>query len=120
MCFLVHHFGSSGSRPAAGGASRRLKKRPLSRPNEGLSRLPLILMGISVPPPPCFSKRGSTTLSSLLLNPVVICEMVASMETVPVKSIVSGTEGVGTAQTHKSARYVEGDSLGSSASRQPT
>ena len=41
-------------------------------PNDGLLRTPLILIGISVPPPPFLSKIGSNTLSSLLLMPVVI------------------------------------------------
>ena len=69
--------------------SRFLKIRPLSRPKEGLFRCPEILIGISLPP---FSplNSGSIIFSSRLLNPVIVSEIFASMNSVPLKSIASG------------------------------
>ena len=85
-------------------SSRCLKSRALSTPNDGLLRMPLILIGISLPPPPFLSKIGSTIRSSLLLKPVVICEIVASITTVPLKSIVSGNQRIRAGQAARSIR----------------
>ena len=60
--------------------------RPLSRPKEGAPRVPPIVTGIALPPSFLLNKR-STGLSNRLLKPVVISEIFASVNTVPVKSI---------------------------------
>ena len=66
-------------------AHRRLKRRPLSRVNEGSSTVPVTAIG-STAPAPCFRNNGSTSFKSTDLNPVVVFDNGASRMSDPSKS----------------------------------
>ena len=80
--------------------------RPLSRPNDGSLRVPVILIGIALPPPSRL-KSGSTTFSSTRLMPVVVSDTLASMNSVPLKSTGLGLERVVAGELHDGAGHVE-------------
>jgi len=54
---------------------------PRSRPKEGWSRWPVILIGNSVCP--SLRKKGSTTFSTNDFMPVVVCEILACIRSLP-------------------------------------
>jgi hypothetical protein len=72
----------------AGSGRSLLEQTARVNPNDGVCRVPLILIGISVRP--FFSNSGSTTLRSIpLMPPPTACDTLASMSRLPRKFSVS-------------------------------